>query len=217
MKFLYSNLAPNENIQIQNEGFLHLKARRVKVGDRIDVRNLKDGLNHIYEIVNFDRKSVELNKIFSQSVENQNINFNLAWAVIEPKIIEKILPSLNEMGVGKIIFFYSDFSQKNFKLDFNRFERILISSCEQCGRNELMKFELFSSLEDILKSYPNTALIDFEGIGLEMHKNELLCIGAEGGFSKRERELVDKKFKLSAKNILRSQTAVLGIAAKILI
>ena len=43
MKFLYSKEAKNERIRLEGEGVLHLKARRAKIGERIDVRNLTDG------------------------------------------------------------------------------------------------------------------------------------------------------------------------------
>ena len=218
MKFLYSKEAKNERIRLEGEGFLHLKARRAKIGERIDVRNLTDGQNHIYEIINLDKRGAELNLIFSHDVEARNSDLTLAWAIIDPKTIGKTLPSLNEIGVGKLVFFYGEFSQKNFKLDFLRLERILISSCEQCGRNDLMKFEIYKSLDELVKFYPNIALIDFEGENLDGYAGkEILAIGPEGGFSRSEREAVAKKYGLKAKNILRSQTAILGVTAKILI
>ena len=69
-----------------------------------------------------------------------------------------------------------------------------------------------------MKFYPNVALIDFEGENLDGYAGkEILAIGPEGGFSRSEREAVAKKYGLKAKNILRSQTAILGITAKILI
>ena len=218
MKFLYSKEAKNERIRLEGEGFLHLKARRAKIGERIDVRNLTDGQNHIYEIINLDKKGAELNLIFSHDVEARNSDLALAWAIVDPKTIEKALPSLNEIGVAKIVFFYGEFSQKNFMLDFSRLERILISSCEQCGRNDLMKFEIYKSLDELVKFYQNVALIDFEGENLDGYAGkEILAIGPEGGFSRSEREAVAKKYGLKAKNILRSQTAILGVTAKILI
>ena len=114
MKFLYSKEAKNEQIRLEGEAFLHLKARRAKIGERIDVRNLTDGQNHIYEIVNLDKRGAELNLIFSHDVEAQNSDLTLAWAVVDPKTIEKTLPGLNETGVAKVVFFYGEFSKKNF-------------------------------------------------------------------------------------------------------
>ena len=81
-----------------------------------------------------------------------------------------------------------------------------------------MKFEIYKSLDELVKFYPNVALIDFDGENLDGYAGkEILAIGPEGGFSGSEREAVAKKYGLRAKNILRSQTAILGIAAKILI
>ena len=81
-----------------------------------------------------------------------------------------------------------------------------------------MKFEIYKSLDELVKFYQNVALIDFEGENLDGYAGkEILAIGPEGGFSQSEREAVAKKYGLRAKNILRSQTAILGIAAKILI
>ncbi|MDO5045245.1 16S rRNA (uracil(1498)-N(3))-methyltransferase [Campylobacter sp.] len=217
MKFLYSSEAKNEKIYLENEQFLHLKARRAKVGDRIDVRNLKDGQNYIYEIDEITRKSVGLSLVFAHSVESFESEFSIAWAVVDTKIIEKTLPFLNEMGVCKLIFFYADLSQRNFKIDTKRLERILIGSSEQCGRNSLMKIEIYKNLDELLKSYKNIALVDFGGEKLENYNGkELLVIGPEGGFSQNERERVLKKYGLSFKNILRAQTAILSVTAKIL-
>ena len=50
MKFLYDKNAGEERLKIVNEAFLHLKARRVEAGERISVRNLRDGKEYIYEI-----------------------------------------------------------------------------------------------------------------------------------------------------------------------
>lgn len=217
MKFIYSKDAGGEQICLQNEQFLHLKARRASIGDRLDVRNLQDGQNYIYEIVSLDKRGANLSLVFKHSLESQSTNLSLAWAVVDPKIIEKTLPFLNEIGVFKLVFFYADFSQKNFKIDKDRIERILINSCEQCGRNSLMKIEIYQNLNDLMKAYGSVALIDFEGGNFENYlQKELLIIGPEGGFSQNERELVSKKYSLNCKNILRSQTAIVGVCAKIL-
>lgn len=217
MKFLYSSEAKSETMEIENEQFLHLKARRAKVGERIDVRNLKDGQNHIYEIAEIGRKSARLNLIFSHSVENFSSDFMIGWAVVDSKIIEKTLPFLNEMGADKLVLFYAEFSQRNFKIDLDRLERILINSCEQCGRNSLMKIEIYKNLDELLKVYKKVALVDFDGIKIENYSGEeLLLIGCEGGFTQSERDKISKKYGLNFKNILRSQTAILSVTAKIL-
>lgn len=216
MKFLYDIKAGQEQIKIENESFNHLKARRAKIGDTIELSNLNDGKIYLYEITEFSRKCAELKLVFASLNEQVKYDFSIAWAVIDPKTIEKTLPFLNELGVGKIIFVYTKFSQRNFKLDLAKFERICALSCEQCGRESMMKFEIYQSLDDFLNIYKNVALINFSKNTLENYSNELLFIGPEGGFSSNEVKQFTKSYGLGTKNILRSQTAITATTAKIL-
>lgn len=221
MQFLYSNDASNKNISIKGEQFLHLKARRARVGDRINVQNLKDGFNHLYEIIKIDRKEAFLSFKSSNKVLNSVSNLTIAWSVVDIKIVEKVLPYLNEMGLKKLILVYTEFSQKNFKFDMNRCERILISSCEQCGRSSLLEIEIYSSIEELLTKYKNVARIDFGGENLGEFLNgdreDILFIGPEGGFSKNDIAKIPKSYCLEPNFILRSQTAIIGIAGKMLL
>lgn len=217
MVYFYDKFAGDENLEISGENFSHLKARRLNVGDRVDFRNLKDGYNYIYEITEISRKNASANLIFKNSVISPNHEFCFAWAVVEANVIEKTLPSLNELGVAKIIFVYSDFSQKNVRLDLARFERILINSSCQCGRNSIPKIEVLSSSNELLVKYPNSVLIDFDGLSLEIFdKNEIPFIGPEGGFSKEEREKFSKSYALNLPYILRSNTAILTTCARLI-
>ncbi|CUU81181.1 16S ribosomal RNA methyltransferase RsmE [Campylobacter hyointestinalis subsp. hyointestinalis] len=217
MRFLYDENAGNDCLEVKGDNFNHLKARRVSVGERLDIRNLKDGYSYLYEIKEFSRKAVcEL--VFKSLAKNYESDLTLAWAVVQPSVIEKALPSLNEIGVTKILFVYTDFSQKNIKLDFDRFERILIGSSEQCGRNSIIKFEIFASVSELLKVYENVSLVDFGGVNLDAaSKNEILFVGSEGGFSDAERTKFAKSYALNSPNILRSNTAIISVAAKMLL
>jgi 16S rRNA (uracil1498-N3)-methyltransferase len=127
---------------------------------------------------------------------------------------------LNELGVEKITFIYCRRSQKSFRPDFRRFERIAESSMQQCGRSERMKFELMEDLGSFLNAYPKTAVLDFCDDVLEDDMEvETVLIGCEGGFSEEERELFSscKTVRLNTPMILRSESAAVAIAAKILL
>ena len=217
MVFFYDKFAGNENLEISGENFSHLKARRLSMGDRVDFRNFSDGYNYIYEIVEISRKNATANLVFKNSVISPKHEFCLAWAVVESSVIEKTLPSLNEMGVAKIIFVYSDFSQKNVRLALDRMKRILINSSCQCGRNSITKLEILQSSDELLQKYPNAVLIDFEGKSLEIFdKNEIPFIGPEGGFSQNERKKFKTSYELNLPYILRSNTAVLATCARVI-
>ena len=147
---------------------------------------------------------INLNQIPAQILSTNRDNFEIAWACVESSVIEKTLPSLNEMGVDVLHLVYCDFSQKNVRYDMDRFERILIGSCEQCGRNSLMKIEIWQKFDDFIAKCEN----------LEKSEDEILFIGAEGGFSQHERAKIKRKFGLNSPNILRSNTAIISVCAK---
>ena len=160
MVYFYDKLAGEQSLVLQNDQFLHLKARRARAGERIDVRNLKDGASYLYEIAEISRKGVALNLVFKSSVFTPPHDFCVAWAVVESAVIEKSLPALNEMGVGRLVLVYADLSQKNVRLDLQRMERILINSSEGgFSTREREKFKNDYALNSpyILRS--NTALI----------------------------------------------------------
>ena len=218
MKFIYNSAAGGDFIEIDGEGFNHLKALRLTQGKRVDVRNLRDGYSYIYEIISIDRRRANLELIFKSLIPPVEHKFELAWAVVEPAVIEKSLPSLNELGVGRLNLVYCEFSQRNIKLNLERLERILIGSSQQCGRNSILEIAVFNSVDELLAYKQNIALIDFGGTSLaEYEGDKILFIGAEGGFSQSEREKISTKFALNSPYILRSNSAIIGVASRFLL
>ncbi|EAK0818029.1 16S rRNA (uracil(1498)-N(3))-methyltransferase [Campylobacter lari] len=220
MQFLYHPQSGAVSLELENEAFLHLKARRIKVSDKIILKNLKDFYTYTYECIELSRRSCVLN-LLDKKEEKQELKtyIHLALAVIDPKVIEKTLPFLNELGVAKLSFVYMEYSQKNFKLDFKRMEKILIESSQQCGRASLMELESFDDFKKFQQAYENIVLIDFEGEDLMNFDpgRYVFLVGAEGGFSQKEREINIKRAKLQANYILKAQTALIGVASKFII
>ena len=125
---------------------------------------------------------------------------------------------LNQLGVDKISFVYCERSQKNFKIDFSRMEKILINSSQQCGRANLPEMELLENLDTVLEKYRNFAVLDFGG-KKEWGDVQSVLIGCEGGFSASERQKLQNRDKIGLKTdlILKSETAAVAIASKLLI
>ena len=213
MQFLYHQDSGSPKIEIDGESYRYIfKVRRHKEGERIALRNLKDQYIYFYKIERVTRRTVEL--LFLEKEEKVVMpkhSMHIGWCIIDPKVVEKTLPMLNELGVEKITFIYCDRSQKNFKLDFDRLNRILINSSQQCGRSKMMELELLSSLEEYLKAYPQSAVLDFGGKDI-LCKNVVkpILVGCEGGFSDQERELFKKRSILSLNTplVLKSESAV---------
>lgn len=223
MQFIYDKNAKNELLKIEDENYNYIvKARRHKLDDILDFRNLEDDFLYSYKISEIDKKSLFLNLLKKEEkiIENSK-KIHLAWCVVDPKTIYENIASLNELGVDKITFVYSDFSQKNFKINFEKLEKILINSSSQCGRSSIIKLDIYKNIDTFIKDNPDTYFLDFSQTSIDSKVLDIktLMIGTEGGFSKRERELFNKNFIVgfSSNLILKSQTAIISATSKIIL
>ena len=223
MQFIYDKNAKNELLKIEDENYNYIiKARRHKLDDILDFRNLEDDFLYSYKISQIDKKSLYLNLLKKEEkiIENSK-KIHLAWCVVDPKTIYENIASLNELGVDKITFVYSDFSQKNFKINFEKLEKILINSSSQCGRSSIIKLDIYKNIDTFIADNPDTYFLDFSQTSIDSKVLDIktLMIGTEGGFSKRERELFNKNFIVgfSSNLILKSQTAIISATSKIIL
>ena len=223
MQFIYDKNAKNELLKIEDENYNYIvKARRHKLDDILDFRNLEDDFLYSYKISQIDKKSLFLNLLKKEEkiIENSK-KIHLAWCIVDPKTIYENIASLNELGVDKITFVYSDFSQKNFKINFEKLEKILINSSSQCGRSSIIKLDICKNIDTFITDNPDTYFLDFSQTSIDSKVLDIktLMIGTEGGFSKRERELFNKNFIVgfSSNLILKSQTAIISATSKIIL
>ena len=223
MQFIYDKNAKNNLLKIEDENYNYIvKARRHKLDDILDFRNLEDDFLYSYKISQIDKKSLFLNLLKKEEkiIENSK-KIHLAWCVVDPKTIYENISSLNELGVDKITFVYSDFSQKNFKINFEKLEKILINSSSQCGRSSIIKLDIYKNIDTFIADNPDTYFLDFSQTSIDSKVLDIktLMIGTEGGFSKRERELFNKNFIVgfSSNLILKSQTAIISATSKIIL
>ena len=223
MRFLFDDDAGKARLSLKGESFKYIiKVRRHQVGDELGFRKQESTeMLYRYKIVNIDGRSAALELI---GVEAEQVaaskQLHIGWCVVDSKSVEKVLPLLNELGVAKITFIYCDRSQKNFKPDFKRYERILESSMQQCGRSEMMIFDEVKNIEAFVKQNPQTVVFDFCDEVLEEGINiDTVLIGSEGGLSEAERALLENQriVRLNTPMILRSETAATAIASKILL
>lgn len=199
-----------------------VKVRRHVEGDELSFRNKSDlKILHLYKITLLEPRNIKLELISSKENEVKSTKeLHIAWCVIDSKSIEKVLPSLNEIGVNRISFIYCERSQKNFKLDFKRYERILEASIQQCGRTDMIKLDTYKNIRTFITEFPDTKVFDFtENILSGESDFKRVLIGCEGGFSNDEKELLksQKVFRLNSTMVLRSESAVMAVASKILL
>ena len=223
MQYLYNTNAKDAILEIDGEDYRHLfRARRTKLGAILELRNLEDSKIYSYKVISIDKKKATLELIFSETLElKPKKELTIGWCIIEPKNIEKVLPTLNEIGVSKIVFIKCAYSQSSYKIKKDKLLKILINSSQQCGRSDIMQIDFANSIFDFLATYKDSYLLNFSNNLLDGKKDNIssIVIGCEGGLSKDEVALfeIDKIVGFNTPLILQSQSAAVAAASKILL
>lgn len=223
MIYILDNDAGIETLTIKGELYKYLiKVRRHGVGDIISFRSSLDIVKlHSYKVLELEPKKAILHLEKTQDLEvKAKKELHIGWCKIDTKSIEKVLPSLSEIGVSKITFIDCERSQRNIKLDFKRFDRILEASMQQCGSTQKIELDESKSLKEFIKKNPDSKIFDFtDKILNDVDDISCVIIGCEGGFSKDEKEFLKSQdvFRLDTPMVLRSESAVMAVASKILL
>lgn len=215
MRFVYHPDAKAPVLEIVGESYTHIfKARRHDKRTPLTLCNLTDSHLYTYHIASLDRHKARLELIDSAPCAEQSERaVHIIWAVVDPKVIEKTLPMLNELGVSKLTLFFSQYSQRTFRPNLARLHKILTHSCEQCGRSTLLEIEVLEDLDSVLGRYEDCVALEFGGAVLECANlahhlaGKSLIIGAEGGFSPSERARMPHIVSIAGGLILRSESA----------
>lgn len=223
MQFIYDENSSQESLFVESETYRYLfKSRRLKKGDIVFFRNLKDDYLYGYVIEDISRRDALLKLQNSQKLpKTPKKRVHVGWCVVDTKTIEKTIPFLNEIGVAKITFIYCERSQRHFKIDVSRLKRILINSSQQCGRSSLMEIEIASCLKDFVNEHQDLVIVDFSEKEFDFSKKEIksFLVGCEGGFTENERKCFKNREIIGFETpfILKSETAIVSAASKILI
>jgi len=223
MQYLHHPDAGTPQLLLEGDAHRYLfKVRRQRTGESVYLRTGNDDALCRYRITNLDKKTAHL------TLEEQSIlpiiapkTLHIGWCQIDPKNIEKVLPTLNEMGVASITFFPCARSQQNFKPDFVRMKKILINSSQQCGRSRGMQLGQMESLEAFLSSSPEAYLLHFsqQSLPCDVLTPLTIVIGAEGGLTEEEVALFspERIVGLGTPMILRSESAAVAVAGRVLL
>jgi len=220
--YLYNSQAGRSQLNLEGDDHRYIfKVRRHKLDDTLYLRNLEDGLLHCYLITYIDKRSVMLSLQKSSTLEvTAKHALHIGWCIIDPKSVEKVLPSLNEMGVEKITFIYCKRSQKSFKLDFKRLEKILLNSSQQSGRSSMMQLEIAEDLASFIIQNPESKMLNFSENNI-VNSTDLhtIVIGCEGGFHEDEVAMFasEKIIGFHTPLVLKSESAACAVASKVLL
>ena len=215
----------NSLITLDDNAFNHLiRVLRMKTGESI---TLFDGSNQITPAVIHEvNKKTVIVKTDNSVLDNREspLNIHLGQVISRGDKMEFTIQKSVELGVNTITPLLSErcgvkLDQERLEKKVQQWQKIVISACEQCGRNiipsinPVMKLETWcANLTDSLKLnlHPKAE----QGINqLPNHnKNISLLIGPEGGLSNEEINMTHQyQFTdiLLGPRVLRTETAAL--------
>ena len=82
------------------------------------------------------------------------------------------------------------------------------------------RYDTCKNVKEFIDKYPDTKVFDFCEQTLQDYSDiKTILVGCEGGFSSKERELLSQfeRFRLDTPMVLRSESAVLAVASKIVL
>ncbi|HSW92795.1 MAG TPA: 16S rRNA (uracil(1498)-N(3))-methyltransferase [Gammaproteobacteria bacterium] len=210
---------------VLNESASHHLARvlRASIGDKITVFNGQGG-EYSAIIRRIDKKTVTVDLLaFSPREVESPLDMVLAQGIARGEKMDYLIQKAVELGVNEIIPLLTE--RCNVKLDVERSEKrlqhwqsVVISACEQSGRNRVPVVHPPQSLEkglSLIKADHQLVLSPHEGISLKKlaisaPARVILLVGPEGGFSPREMQwAVQSRFiplNLGPR-VLRTETA----------
>ncbi len=219
-RFYVDNIISSKTIV--GEEFNHLKkVLRCEVGEKI-ICICGDGNEYICEITRITAELAEI-KILEVKKCNHDSSIELTVFMGLPKgeKFEFLIQKLSELGVSNLIPFESSYTiakPKDKKLE--RYKKIALEACKQCGRSKPMQVEECISFKNLLNkikefdicyfAYENADNGNFNDV--KDKTNVAIIVGAEGGFSEEEaNKLIQNGAKIVTlgKRILRCETAPL--------
>jgi 16S rRNA (uracil1498-N3)-methyltransferase len=198
-----------DNVVLTGDVLHHIRdVCRMHLGSKFEVI-LEGGEAHLVEIIHEDKKSSIAKILESRQIPDlARPHIHLVMAIPKIPVFEAVVEKAVEMGVKSIFPFYSEFSHIRGRNDMYdkktaRFERIVLSATQQCGRGERMQIEKPVGFTEILEKFNRTegagGLFAYEGEGVltaregvealrakEPLNDIWIFVGAEGGFSDAE-------------------------------
>lgn len=225
-----------EKITLRDENAFHLSVSlRARVGEEVTVI-CADGaeIECVIESFSGGKKAPEvvLKPLFiARSQSESPVFITLFQGMPKGKKTDSILQKCTELGVGRVVFVYTDRSvptPSGEEKKIARFEKITEEAAKQCGRGKKVEVEILPDLDSAIPQMKESELCfacyeDEKETGLkELLKGEFssasFFIGPEGGISQRERELLQENgiFTVTlGKRILRTETAASAVLAMI--
>lgn len=218
-------IEPNSLVTLDDNAFNHLiRVLRMKVGENII---LFDGSNHITPAVIHEiNKKIVTVKTSLPVLDNREspLDIHLGQVISRGEKMEFTIQKSVELGVASITPLLSErcgvkLHEERLEKKIQQWQKIVISACEQCGRNVIPVIHPVMKLENWCASLTDGLKLNLHPkaeYGIKQltntHKKIYLLIGPEGGLSDNEISMTHSyHFSdiLLGPRVLRTETAAL--------
>lgn len=218
-----NNYKINDIVNLPIDIVHHIRVLRLKKGDIINLfNNTFTATATIHELNKYDSKVII--NVINATFQKNKIAINLAVSLLSNDKMDLIIQKVTELDVSSVTPIIFERTQKidinKISKKYEHWKKIIISACEQSGRNDLMTINAIKSFKNYIKE------LDYDlkiicNLNLQSNNiltyqkdihNILLMVGPEGGFTNEEIENAkDSKFisLKVAENTLRSETAAI--------
>lgn len=235
--YINEELFEGKNACLEGEEFHHLaNVMRARIGDSVCLFN-GNGKFYFGKITQINKKNAEILIQNEQISQNEpKINLTIYQALAKGDKLSLVMQKITEIGASNLCLFESEFCDvKSNTGKQERLDNISISAAKQCGRASLVQTSGIFNIKQVaeqIKVY-DAFYVAYEAEDgatlsnlLILNKGKLqniaIMIGAEGGFSEKEIELLKSsgaKIISLGNRILRTETASIvcaGLAMQIL-
>lgn len=220
---IFIDYYPEDNVEIVDDDYNHLKAQRKRLGDRLNIIPITGNKYVIAEIVELNKKTAILKVLAEkEKPELKPPDIILYQAIAKKQKMDLILQKATELGVNTIVpLVTQNIVPKAEKINIERWEKIVKEAAIQSRRYDLPVILKPQSIKTIKGSAHICCLAEREADHsfrkylekLKFPDKIEIIIGAEGGFSNDELlELKEKGIALVSfgSNILRTETAAIS-------
>lgn len=220
--FIDSPLAVGQEIVLAKDSAHYLlNVLRQRVGTQVTLFNGEGG-EYVADLIAAAKKNAHLQVTEYKDIERESaLQLTLVQAISRPEHMDYTIQKAVELGVQRIVPVITERSVTRIREQ--RWRKIIISACEQCGRNRLPQLDDVVMLNAWLSERRRSLCMVLSPTG----KNSLyeqsplrgdltILIGAEGGLSEAEIELAMQAGYLDIRlgpRILRTETAAVTVLA----
>lgn len=224
--YLPLDLDSTEQLRLTDHAFQHtVKVLRLKMESRIIVFDGK-GNEYYASLSEVNKKNafIKVEDLIENNSES-NLNIHLGLGISKGERMDFAIQKAVELGVTEITPLFTEhcvvnLDKKRIKKRLLHWQGIIVSACEQSGRNVVPSLHTTTTLRSWSESISETCLV-FNPAATRtlknikpVNKNISLIIGPEGGLSSNELLVLEKEKNTQSikfgPRILRTETAALS-------